>query len=70
MNQTELSLEQQFSLRSFADQVKQMSHEQTQEFLIEQYQHMMVQKAMYQELLKHEWKLGLDVASLSIDESN
>ncbi|NJN87487.1 MAG: phycobilisome degradation family protein [Leptolyngbyaceae cyanobacterium SL_7_1] len=61
MNQAELSLEQQFALRSFADQVKQMSHEQAQEFLVEQYRHMIVQKAMYQELLKHEWKLGLEI---------
>jgi hypothetical protein len=34
MNQSiELSLEQEFSLRSFADQVQQMSREQAQEFL-------------------------------------
>jgi hypothetical protein len=52
----ELTMEEEFSLRSFADQVKQMSREQAQEFLILQNQHMVVQKKMYQELLKHEWK--------------
>ena len=30
----ELSLEQEFSLRSFADQVQHMSREQAQEFLL------------------------------------
>jgi hypothetical protein len=60
----ELTLDQEFSLRLFADQVKQMSREQAQEFLIEQHKLMMTQKTMYQNLLKHEWKLDLDVASL------
>jgi Phycobilisome degradation protein nblA len=59
----ELTIEQEFNLRLFADQVKQMSREQAQEFLIEQYRLMMVQKTMYQELLKHEWKIDLDAVS-------
>lgn len=63
MNQsTELTLEQEFSLRRFADQVQQMSREQAQEFLIEQYRLMMVQEKMYQDLLKHEWHM--DIGSL------
>jgi Phycobilisome degradation protein nblA len=58
MNQAiELTLEQEFSLRSFADQVQYMSREQAQEFLIDQHRLMLVQKTMYQELLKHEWQL-------------
>jgi len=61
---TNLTLDQEFSLRVFADQVQQMSLEQAQEFLVEQYRLMLVQKTMYQELLKHEWKLDLDFASL------
>ncbi|MBD1865959.1 NblA/ycf18 family protein [Oculatella sp. FACHB-28] len=64
MNQSiELTLDQEFSLRIFADQVKQMSHEQAQEFLVEQHRLMMSQKTMYQNLLKHEWKLDLDSVS-------
>ena len=63
MNQsTELTLEQECSLRRFADQVQEMSREQAQEFLIEQYRLMMVQEKMYQDLLKHEWQS--DIASL------
>lgn len=53
----ELTLEQEFNLRSFADQVQQMSREQAQEFLLVQYKHMMIRDTMYQELLKKDWKL-------------
>lgn len=53
----ELTLEQEFSLRSFADQVQRMSHEQAQEFLIMQYKHMMLRDVTYQAILKHDWKL-------------
>ena len=58
MNQsTKLSLEQEFSLRSFGDQVQQMSREQAQEFLLKLYEQMMIRDATYQQLLRHEWKL-------------
>ncbi|MBD2564730.1 MULTISPECIES: NblA/ycf18 family protein [Nostoc] len=58
MNQPiKLSLEQEFSIRSFADQVQQMSREQAQEFLLMLYKQMMIRETTYKELLKHEWKL-------------
>lgn len=53
-----LSLEQQFSLRSFETQVQQMSRQQAQEFLIQLYEQMMVRENLYKEFLKHQW--GLD----------
>lgn len=53
----QLTLEQEFTHRSFADQVKQMSREQAQEFLILLHKHMMIREAIYQEFLKHEWKI-------------
>ena len=59
-----LTLEQEFGLRNFTDQVQQMSREQAQEFLIEQHRHMMIREIMFQEILKHEWKLDLDFSSL------
>ena len=62
--ENELTLEQEFSLRRFADQVERMSREQAQAFLIEQQRHMLVRETMYQELLKQEWKLDSDFASL------
>ncbi|MDZ8025545.1 MAG: NblA/ycf18 family protein [Nostoc sp. SerVER01] len=55
-----LSLEQEFSLRIFADQVQQMSREQAQEFLLVLYKQMMIRETTYQELLKHEWEVDSD----------
>jgi hypothetical protein len=56
MNQPiELSLEQQFSLRSFETQVSQMSREQAQQFLMTLYEQMMLREATYKQLLKHQW---------------
>ncbi|WP_375503470.1 NblA/ycf18 family protein [uncultured Nostoc sp.] len=58
MNQSiELSLEQEFSLRTFADLVQQMSREQAQEFLQMLYKQMMIREKTYQELLKHQWEV-------------
>ncbi len=54
----ELSLEQQFSIRSFQTQVQGMSREQAQDFLMKLYEQMIVREATYQQLLKHQW--GLD----------
>jgi hypothetical protein len=54
----ELSLEQQFSLRSFETQVEKMSHEQAQHFLVKLYEQMMLRETMYKHFLKHEW--GID----------
>ena len=59
----ELTVEQEFNLRCFADQVQQMSREQAQEFLLEQNRLMMIQKSMYREILKHEWKLDSGFAT-------
>ncbi len=58
MNQSvELSMEQEFSLRSFADQVQHMSREQAQDFLVNLYKQMMIKETMYKHFLKHEWGL-------------
>ncbi len=58
MNQSaELSLEQQFSLRSFETQVEKMSREQAQDFLIKLYEQMMLRETMYKHFLKHQWGL-------------
>lgn len=65
-----LTLEQEFSLRSFADQVQQMSREQAQEFLVEQNRFMMIRERIYQELLKHEWQLDVDPTFLHTDEQS
>lgn len=54
----ELSMEQEFNIRSFSDQVNRMSREQAQEFLVNLYRQMMLKEEMYKHFLKHEW--GLD----------
>lgn len=53
----ELTLEQQFSIRSFESQVQQMSREQAQEFLVKLYEQMLMREAMYRHFLKHQWGL-------------
>ena len=60
----ELSLEQEFSLRSFADQVERMSREQAQEFLINLHEHMILRENMYKFFIKHEWGLDSDPRSM------
>jgi hypothetical protein len=54
----DLSLEQQFSIRSFEHLVQDMSREQAQEFLVNLYKQMMMQENSYKNLLKHQW--GMD----------
>jgi Phycobilisome degradation protein nblA len=54
----ELSLEQKFSIRSFETQVKNMTQEQAQEFLVNLYEQMILKDNMYKEFIKHQW--GLD----------
>ena len=49
----ELSLEQQFNIRSFETQVQRMSREQAQDFLVKLYEQMMVRENMYKEFIKH-----------------
>ncbi|NWF58038.1 MAG: NblA/ycf18 family protein [Fischerella sp.] len=64
MNQPiKLSLEQEFSIRSFADQVQHMSREQAQTFLLMLYKQMMIREMTYQQLLKHEWRLDSGAVS-------
>lgn len=58
MNQpVELSLEQQFSLRSFEAQVNQMSPEQTRELLIMLFHQMLVKDSLTNELIKKSWSI-------------
>lgn len=56
-NQVELSLEQQFNLRSFQTEVEKMSHEQAQDFLIKLYEEMLKRENLYRDVLKHQWGL-------------
>jgi hypothetical protein len=48
----ELSIEQQFSLRAFSEQVKDLSQEQAQSFLVDMYKQMIIKEKMYQNFLR------------------
>ncbi len=56
-NPVELSLEQQFNLRSFETQVDKMSQDQAKDFLMKLYEEMLVRENMYKDVLKHQWGL-------------
>jgi|APDOM4702015191_1054821.scaffolds.fasta_scaffold1414917_1 hypothetical protein len=59
MNQSDdLSLEQEFSLKLFADLVQNLTPEQAKEFLIELNRQMMIRENLYRDLLQQ--YLGID----------
>ena len=55
-NQT-LTIEQQFRIRQFAQEISELSQEQTQEKLLEVIEQSMLRDNYYKEILKHEWNL-------------
>ena len=58
-----LSLEQEFNLRRFADQVRTLSPEQAQDLLLELYRQMMLKDNLYQDILQEFW--GIDSVPMS-----
>lgn len=54
----ELSIDQQFQIVAFEQQVKQMTREQAQEVLINLFKEYQSQKATYLELLGHQWGIS------------
>jgi hypothetical protein len=58
----QLTLEQQFNLRSFESDVSKMSREQAQEFLIKLYEQMIMRETLYKKFLKYEW--GIDTPTM------
>ncbi len=58
-----LSLEQQFNIRSFETQVQSLNRDQAVEFLVKLYEQMIMKENMYKEFLKHQW--GIESNSLS-----
>lgn len=56
MNESfELTLEQEFRQRKFADRVKTMSEEQVRQLAIELYGQMMLKENYYKELIGRDW---------------
>ena len=59
MNHPEkLSLEQEFNLRRFADQVRTLTPEQAQDLSLELYRQMMLKDNLYEEILKDYWGMS------------
>lgn len=54
----ELSMEQEFSIRSFEDQVQGLSQKEAQEFLVKLYRQMVMKETMYKHFLSKEWGIG------------
>lgn len=54
-NSQDLTLEQQFSIRSFAAQVKRMTEDQAKELLVKLYEEITLRDIVYKQLLKHKW---------------
>ncbi len=50
-----LSLEQQFNIKSFENEVKSLNHEQALEFLVKLYEQMLRKENMYRDFLKYQW---------------
>lgn len=61
----ELSLEEEFSIRSFETQVQNMNLEQAQDFLVQLYGQMLRREAVYKHFLKFQW--GLEAPPQPID---
>ena len=59
MNHSEkLSLEQEFNLRRFADQVRTLTPEQAQDLSLELYRQMMLKDNLYEDILKDYWGMS------------
>ena len=54
----QLSLEQQFELKAFEQQVQQLSHEDAQTLLVQLKELMLFQNASFREILKEAWGIG------------
>lgn len=57
----QLPLEQQFELKLFEDQVRQLSQEDAQAMLVELRETMMYQTTTFREILKETWGIGRSV---------
>jgi Phycobilisome degradation protein nblA len=54
----ELTMEQEFSIRSFEDQVQHLSPEEARDFLVKLYRQMVMKETMYKHFLAKEWGIG------------
>ena len=58
--QDQLSLEQEFTLTALAQQLQELSQEETKALLLELYRNAMIRENTFRELLRDAWNLGKD----------
>lgn len=56
--QDQLSLEQEFTLTALAQQLQELSHEETKALLLELYRNAMIRENTFRELLRDAWNIG------------
>jgi hypothetical protein len=59
-----MSLEQQFELRRFEDQVRHLSREEAQELLIQLRESMLLQANTFKDIIKESWGIGQDFSEV------
>ena len=59
--QNSLSIEQELNHRIFSDRVQQLSHQETQDLLVEMHRQMMVKENLYKELFLSQERDIVDV---------
>lgn len=60
--QDQLSLEQEFTLTALAQQLQELSQEETKALLLELYRNAMIRENTFRELLRDAWNIGKDFA--------
>lgn len=60
-----LSLEQEFRVKLFADQVQSLSNEELQELIVDLYQNSLVQESLFQTMMGE--YMGLSSAAINVE---
>lgn len=55
-----MPLEQQFELRKFEEQVRQLSREEAQDLLVQLRESMLIQANTFKDIIKESWGIGKD----------
>lgn len=59
-----MPLEQQFELRKFEEQVRQLSREEAQELLVDLRESMLLQANTFKDIIKESWGIGKDFSEM------
>jgi hypothetical protein len=59
-----MPLEQQFELRKFEEQVRQLSQEEAHDLLVQLRESMLLQANTFKEIIKESWGIGKDLSEI------